>query len=127
MKLTLGKNKKLKSKKAIEALFVKGASIRKGALRLKYLPVDGIGQHKVAFSVPKRFFKRAVHRNRVKRLLRESYRLQQHQIKGQENKTLHLMWIYQSNKLPDQLHINQLMQSTIQQLQKNTGSPNKEP
>jgi len=116
MRFTLGKDKKLKSKKAIDALFVSGDSIRKGALRLKYQQVDENAQNKVAFSVPKRFFKLAVDRNRVKRLLREAYRHQQHEINLPDGKSYHFMWIFQSNKLPDQDHVKQLMQSVIKQL-----------
>ena len=118
MRYTLGKDKKLKSKKAIEALFIEGSSIRKGALRLKYQQVDDVGQNKVAFSVPKRFFKLAVDRNRVKRLMREAYRLQQHEINLPDGKHNNFMWIYQSNKLPEQDHVKQLMQSIIKQLNK---------
>ncbi len=118
MRFTLGKDKKLKGKKAIETLFAQGLSIRKGALRLKYLPIDGKDLHKTSFSVPKRFLKLAVHRNRVKRLLRESYRLQQHHMPVSDNSHYHLMWVYQSNKLPDQEHITQLMQAIIKQLSK---------
>lgn len=118
MKFTLGKDKKLKSKKAITELFESGDSIRKGALRLKYAQQKSFDQHKVGFSVPKRFFKRAVDRNRIKRLLRESYRLQQYDLPVLENKHLNFMWIYQSNKLPDQDQVKQLMQSVIKQLNK---------
>ncbi|WP_194851578.1 ribonuclease P protein component [Nonlabens antarcticus] len=120
MKFTLGKDKKLKSKKAIEQLFVSGLSIRKGALRLKYLSVPGGEDHKVAFSVPKRFFKLAVDRNRVKRLMREVYRLHQHEIKTPENQFYNFMWIYQSNKLPDYEHLERLMKPVLHQLAKST-------
>ena len=66
MKFTLGKEKKLKSKTAISLLFTNGKSIRKGALKLNYLPQQGENKkHKAAFSVPKRFFKHAVDRNRI--------------------------------------------------------------
>lgn len=122
MRFTLGKEKKLKSKKAITELFESGSSIRKGALRLKYAQKHTSDQHKCAFSVPKRFFKHAVDRNRVKRLLRESYRLQQHDLPVLENKHLNLMWIYQSHKLPDQDQIKKLMQSVIKQLNKSVAA-----
>lgn len=118
MKFTLGKNKKLKSKKAIDELFSKGLSIRKGALLVKYVTIEGEQMSKVAFSVPKRFFKHAVDRNRVKRLMRESYRLNQHEIKTVENQFCNLMWVYQSNKLPDYEHIENLMKAVIVQWNK---------
>lgn len=52
---------------------------------------------KVLMSVSKRFFKHAVDRNRVKRQMREAYRLHQEILweRVPEGKTLHvsLMWI----------------------------------
>lgn len=118
MKFTLGKDKKLKSKNAITALFENGDSIRKGALRLKFAMIESERQHKSGFSVPKRFFKHAVDRNRIKRLLRESYRLQQYDLPTIPEHHYHFMWIYQSNKLPEQEHIHQLMEGIIKQLAK---------
>lgn len=77
MDYTLGKQDKLKSRKAIGQLFVEGKSVKSYPIRLVYLPVtNDETETKVAFSVPKRNFKLAVHRNKVKRLLREAYRLQ---------------------------------------------------
>jgi ribonuclease P protein component len=69
-------NEKLKSKKLIERLFSEGQSIGQYPLRMVYLesklPVDSLLQAGV--SVSKRNFKKAVSRNRIKRLLREAYR-----------------------------------------------------
>ena len=118
MRYTLGKDKKLKSQKAITELFQNGSSIRKGAMLLKYQVKSKAGLHKSGFSVPKRFFKHAVDRNRVKRLLREAYRLQQNDLPQLENQHFHFMWIYQSHKLPDQDHVKHLLEGIIKQLNK---------
>lgn len=77
MKFTFNQKEKLKSKKSIEQLFTIGQSVAVYPLRLVYLPTvfdDGI-LIKTGVSVSKRHFKTAVDRNRVKRLMRESYRL----------------------------------------------------
>ncbi|WP_372754083.1 ribonuclease P protein component [Mariniflexile sp.] len=77
MKFTFNKKEKLKSKKLIDQLFTEGKSISAFPLRLVYLPTtfSEAVQTKTGVSVSKRFFKTAVDRNRIKRLMRESYRL----------------------------------------------------
>jgi ribonuclease P protein component len=121
MKLTLGKDKKLKSKKAIEQLFTQGSSVRKGALKCVFLPDTSLDGHKIGFSVSKRFFKKAPDRNRIKRLMRETYRLQQEDLVEQKSTYLNIMFIYQSNRLPDYDHIQPLMKKLIKELAKVAG------
>lgn len=107
MKFTLGKNQKLKSRKAIAQLFIEGQSVKSFPIKMIYLPIDKeeISETKVAFSVPKRNFKLAVDRNRVKRLLREAYRLHQYEFFDGNNQNYHIMFIYMSNKMPTYLEV----------------------
>lgn len=74
---TYPKQEKLKSKKLIDALFTEGQSVSAYPLRLVYLATnfEDTTIAKTGVSVSKRNFKTAVARNRIKRLLRESYRL----------------------------------------------------
>ena len=78
MKYTLGKLERLKSKKLIEKLYEQGNSVKSFPLRMVYLQTKHTSDFpaQVGVSVSKRNFKSAVDRNRIKRLLRESYRLQ---------------------------------------------------
>ena len=78
MKHTLGKLERLKSKKLIEKLYEQGSSVKSFPLRMVYLQTKHTSDFpaQVGVSVSKRNFKSAVDRNRIKRLLRESYRLQ---------------------------------------------------
>ncbi|MEP3837446.1 MAG: ribonuclease P protein component [Algibacter sp.] len=77
MNYTYGKKEKLKSKKLIDQLFTEGKSVSAYPLRLVYLGTAFNGNliAKTGVSVSKRNFKTAVDRNRIKRLLREVYRL----------------------------------------------------
>ncbi len=77
MSATYPKKEKLKSKKLIDQLFTEGQSVSAFPLRLVYLstPFEDDVITKTGVSVSKRNFKTAVDRNRIKRLLREAYRL----------------------------------------------------
>lgn len=78
MKFTLGKQERLKSRKLIEKLYKDGTSLKVFPLRMMYLQTEHTSNFpaQMGVSVAKRNFKRAVDRNRIKRLLRETYRLQ---------------------------------------------------
>ena len=77
MKFTFPKKEKLKSQKLIEKLFLEGKAVTAFPLRMLYLKTDFEDGSKIktSVSVSKRNFKKAVDRNRIKRLLREAYRL----------------------------------------------------
>ncbi|WP_400075723.1 ribonuclease P protein component [Winogradskyella sp. R77965] len=77
MSFKYGKKDKLKSKKHIEQLFNEGKAITVYPLRLIYLKTEfkDDSNLKTGVSVSKRLHKTAVSRNRIKRILREAYRL----------------------------------------------------
>lgn len=69
------KQEKLKHRNTIALLFKKGKWKTCGNLRIiTYRPKDN-ASHQIGVSVSKKFFKKATDRNRIKRLLREVYRL----------------------------------------------------
>lgn len=78
MKFTLGKKERLKSRKLIGRLYTEGNSVKAFPLRMVYLQTEHRSDFaaQVGVSVPKRNFKKAPDRNRLKRLMRETYRLQ---------------------------------------------------
>lgn len=88
MNFTLGKQERLKSKKLIEKLYADGIAVKSYPLRMVYIETAHTSDFpaQVGFSVPKRNFKSAVDRNRLKRLLRETYRKQKHFVYENLNK-----------------------------------------
>jgi ribonuclease P protein component len=76
----LGRHQKLKSRKAIDAIFREGRRFNIQPYRVFYLPgeIDAHAQEPLQFGVSagSRQFKKAVDRNRIKRLSREAWRLQ---------------------------------------------------
>ena len=76
------KEEKLKHKREIDLLFAKGKWQTCGNMRIISIDLEKkpqedflISNQKFGVSVSKRHFKKAVDRNRIKRLLRETYRL----------------------------------------------------
>jgi ribonuclease P protein component len=83
IRFTFRKAEKLCSQKIISALFQPGFFISKPPFRINVLftdlPVKAVPAQ-VVFVVGKKRFKRAVDRNRIKRLLREMYRKKKHEV-----------------------------------------------
>ena len=105
MKLTYNKHEKLKSKKAIEKLFIEGKSVSAYPLRLVYTK-NNTGT-KVGVSVSKRNFKLAVDRIRIKRLLREAYRLNKNDLIEAHVTDYDFMILYNNKDFPSFEFINE--------------------
>jgi ribonuclease P protein component len=99
---TLGRTERLKSRKSLDSLFKQGKRFILPPFRVHYMPAtDGL---KFGAGVSTRNFKNAVDRNRVKRLIREAYRLQNGEMKAQfsvTGKGLHVFFIYTGTELPE--------------------------
>jgi len=112
MRYTFTKPERLKNDKEISRLFEEGKSITVFPIRLIYLFSDGDEQEhiKAAFTASKRNFKKAVDRNRIKRLLRESYRLNKPQLyRSLDTKNYIFMFIYIGKEAVEMDIINQKM------------------
>ena len=104
---TLGKNERLKSRKQIEQLFSEGKSFPLSPFRIYYqvTPLITTSSSSLQFGagVSGKNFKRAVDRNRVKRLTREAYRLQKKQLQEatmQKKLQLNIFFIYTGKEFP---------------------------
>ena len=73
---TLTKDERLHGKINITALISKGRYGNIPKFRYCYKADNGVGFPRLMISVPKKFFKRAVKRNLLKRRIREAYRRQ---------------------------------------------------
>ncbi len=101
---TLRKPERLDKKKIIEKMFAGGArSFSVFPLRVVYLPVEELEANaSILVSVSKRRFKRAVKRNRVKRQIREAYRVNKHEllkVLDEKHCRLAIAFIYLSDQL----------------------------
>lgn len=72
-----GKSYKLCSEKTIQSIFKEGRSVKCYPYVLYYLPSNFSDNtsHKWVFSAPKRNYRKAYQRNRIKRVIKESIRL----------------------------------------------------
>lgn len=80
---TFQRAERLKSRKTIGKLFKEGHSIISYPVRFVWIKVETpLGEFPVqmALSVPKRSFPKAVDRNRLRRKIREAYRLHKHSL-----------------------------------------------
>jgi len=102
MNQTFPKTEKLKSKKLLDELFTSGKKLNEYPIKLVYkqLNFEDDVLIKAGVSVPKRNFKKAVDRNRIKRLLREAYRLNKHIIHSELKEKYVCMFLYLGKEMP---------------------------
>lgn len=103
---TFKKTERLKSKKAIELLYTKGRQKSFFPLKVFVHKNQSPGPHPVRFmvSVPKKKIRSAVKRNRVKRLIREAWRLNKHLLYEEmrkKNLSADVMFLYLSGESPE--------------------------
>jgi len=126
---TFQKGERLKSRKAIGALFKEGKSFGQYPLRLVYMPMEerrSVFPAQFTVSVPKKKFPKAVRRNRIRRQVREAWRLNKHRLyRGLEGKGRQyaLMVIYVATENLSYAEIEHAMQQMIRRFLKNLNKP----
>lgn len=83
IKHSFKKKERLKSKKLIKELFSKGSSFFLYPFKILYLPgSNGSVTNQAIIAVSSRSFKKAVDRNKIRRRIREAYRLNKSILNG---------------------------------------------
>lgn len=119
---TFLRSERLKSTKVIAALFTDGQSFVAYPLRVVWMisTAGEPGKATMAVSVSKRLFKTAVQRNRLKRQIREAYRLHKHllyqTIEAQAQPHISLMITYIAKEPLPYQEIENGMQKMIRKL-----------
>jgi len=112
------KAEKLKSRKALNALFTGGKSFAVFPVKVFWMPAAPNSDQPIqaGVGVSARNFKKAVDRNRIKRLLRECYRLNKHSLlatlEAKEKKVV-VFFLYVGKELPDYTTLNEKMQQVL--------------
>lgn len=118
-KLTLGKEERLKSRKAIEELFEKGSSFNVSPIRVIYSNVGPRGL-RFGVGVSTRSFKKAVDRNKIKRRIREAYRLQKpplQQALKEHQKGMNIFLVFTGKEISDYAVLSAAVKKSLLKLQ----------
>jgi len=124
MNYRLQKNERLHSKKSIKELFDKGSSFFLYPFKVIHLTLDGASTetNQVLFSVSKRKIKKAVHRNYIKRRIKEAYRLNKSLVASSVIKN-NIALIYVASELEDFNTIQNKVQRILKKIADLNHSP----
>jgi ribonuclease P protein component len=120
------KSERLCSRKSIGKLFTAGNIIFHYPFRVLWLDAGETNHFpaKAAISVPKKKFKKAVDRNRIKRLVREAYRLNKGQLYDsliKKGRNIEMIIVYIAGEEHDFNYINEKITGLFQKLLNNSG------
>lgn len=115
------KTEKLKSRKQLDQLFTAGKSFSIFPIKVFYQPLLTVTESPVqaGVGVSSKNFKKAVQRNRIKRLLRESYRLEKqvlYDFVKTNNKPVALFFLYIDKTMPESSLIRSKMPLVLARL-----------
>ncbi len=118
---TYGKKEKLKSRKLLDQVFREGRSFTVFPLKVFYARPAAVQDFAVKLGVGSsgRFFRKAVHRNRIKRVLREAYRYHKQPLHNHleaSGQQVVVFLLYIDKVLPEQGVLQQKMPQVIQKL-----------
>lgn len=116
------KKEKLKSRTQLEAVFTSGKTFSVFPVKVFFLETGDTQTRKLkaGVGVSARHFKKAVQRNRIKRLLRETYRLEKqvlHKQLHEQQKQLAVFFLYIDKEMPSYEVLREKMKECITKLQ----------
>ena len=117
---TLSKEERLHLKRDVDALFASGSAFIAYPLRVVLHIRPALEGERpgaaILVVVAKKYFKRANKRNRIKRLIRESYRVQKHPITEQAQRhglRVHLGFLSVAKTLPSYTEVSRGMEKAL--------------
>lgn len=119
---TFSREERLSSRKLLEKIIAEGTSVHTPPFRLSWIAAELKSKFpaQIAIAVPKRFFKRAVDRNRIKRLVREVYRKNKSGIYALlQSKQLQcaMLVVFSGRKVPEYAEVEKKFLLTLQRFE----------
>ena len=119
-RFTFKKEERVTGNKRVDAIFASGKSFISYPLRVVYLLHEqtSLSSCSILVSVPKKRIKKAVHRNRIKRLVRESYRLNRSLINSLEldQQPIDIAFIYVKDTATNLKEIDKAVKKALNQI-----------
>lgn len=121
---TFGKSERLCSKKSIKELFNRGSSFYIYPFKVIFLPTSdqNVDKQQLLITVPKRTFKKAVDRNKIKRRIREAYRLNKKHFPITTKNPLMIAYIYTAKESLNYQLIQEKLKDSLLRLSNETST-----
>ena len=117
MSHTFTKSERLCSFNEINSLVKDGTALFLYPFRAVYQAKEG-STNCILVSVPKKNFKRAVHRNLLKRRIRESYRINKELLVTAENQCVNVMFVYVGKDVLEYRYIETKLKDVLGKISK---------
>ena len=123
-----GKDARLKSRKTIQRVFAEGKSVLANNIKAIWINDNPEATLQTGITVSSRHFKKATDRNRIKRLIREAFRLQKHELEAflnhqQSRMSVFLMFV--GKDLPTQQQMHTAVSNLINKIKHQLDEKNK--
>ena len=122
IKLGLSKKNILKTPSDFDLIFSSGKKESCSPFSLYFIKDETLADFRVAFSVGKKTHRLAVTRNKIKRLMREAFRLNVGSVNNKEFLMLNMVFVYYGSNIPDYGEVETCVKSLLFSLSKNLAS-----